>query len=349
MWSAISLEPMTEDEAHTLIGALLPADSALSDHDRRRMTREAGGSPFVLEQLARYAGVSRMEPSQAPTFAEMFDTRLGALSPDARRFLETLAICGRPMAPELICDACGDRARAAVARGDAPLLPLHSQQRLVGAGRDVSRSDSRGARRADCSRRRAPDPRPHGAGARREAKRRLRGAVRALSRRRRRRERVDSGRPCRREGGRRARLRPRRVLLPAGAGADAGLIRRTRVARKDSPTRSPMPAGRPRPPTPTCARRQEQATRSGSSSSGAAAEQFLIGGHIDRGLDLIRTVLAGMGVSVPRSPRAALLLVVVAARTAALARAGLRREACRRHRRRMHSSASTPAGRRRRD
>jgi hypothetical protein len=38
-----------------------------------------------------------------------------------------------------------------------------------------------------------------------------------------------------------------------------------------------------------------------------AAEQFLIGGHIDRGLDLIRTTLAGMRVRVPRSPRSALL------------------------------------------
>src|SRR6185503_3266478 len=38
-----------------------------------------------------------------------------------------------------------------------------------------------------------------------------------------------------------------------------------------------------------------------------AAEQFLIGGHIDRGLDLIRAMLAGMGVRVPRTPRSALL------------------------------------------
>ena len=152
IWSAISLDPMTEDEAQTLIDVLLPTDSALTDHDRRRMTREAGGSPFVLEQLARYAGVSRMEPGEAPTFSEMFATRLGALSPDARRFLETLAICGRPMAPELICDACGIARETAVSRGDAPLLAVHSQQRLVGASRDVSRSDSRGAGRADCSR-----------------------------------------------------------------------------------------------------------------------------------------------------------------------------------------------------
>ena len=37
------------------------------------------------------------------------------------------------------------------------------------------------------------------------------------------------------------------------------------------------------------------------------AEQFLIGGHIDRGLELIHTMLANMGMGVPASPRAALL------------------------------------------
>ena len=40
------------------------------------------------------------------------------------------------------------------------------------------------------------------------------------------------------------------------------------------------------------------------------AEQFLIGGHIDGGLDLIRSMLADMGVGVPLTPRAALLSLV---------------------------------------
>ena len=43
----------------------------------------------------------------APTFAEVFDAKLRALTPDARRFLEALAIGGRPMAPEILSDACG--------------------------------------------------------------------------------------------------------------------------------------------------------------------------------------------------------------------------------------------------
>ena len=107
IWSAVALDSLTEDEAHTLIEALVPPDSRLNDKNKRRMTREAGGSPFVLAQLARYAGVSIARTKQPPTFGDMFATRLAALSAEARRFLETLAICGRPMAADVICDACG--------------------------------------------------------------------------------------------------------------------------------------------------------------------------------------------------------------------------------------------------
>ena len=40
------------------------------------------------------------------------------MRPDARLFLETLAICGRPMAPEIVCDACdiADERQALVVR-----------------------------------------------------------------------------------------------------------------------------------------------------------------------------------------------------------------------------------------
>ena len=107
-WSAISLEPMTEDEADRLIGALLPADSALTDerqtpHDarsgRQSVRARAAGPLRGRQQDGHRVGRRRLRRCSM--------TRLGALSPDARRFLETLAICGRPMAPELICDACG--------------------------------------------------------------------------------------------------------------------------------------------------------------------------------------------------------------------------------------------------
>ena len=275
---------------------------------RRRMTREAGGSPFVLEQLARYAGVNGTEPGQAPTFAEMFDDA-------ARCALTGCAPLPRDAGDLRPADGARAhlrrvrrRARAAVARGDAPLLPLHSQQRLVGAGRDVSRSDSRGARRADCPRRRAPDPRPHGAGARRAGEattaRRCSSTIAAPETPRTRRFRpvLPPRRRARALAFDRAAFfyRHALALTPASSAAPRVEGRTRRRARQRRPAgrgrrRLPARGGR----TPVTRQRVELQRR--------GAEQFLIGGHIDRGLDLIRTVLAGMGMSVPRSPRAALL------------------------------------------
>ena len=149
LWSAISLEPMTESEAHTLIDVLLPADSALTDQDREPHDARSGWQSIRARAVGSLRRASTgSEPSQAPTFATMFESRLGALSPDARGFLETLAICGRPMSPDAHLRRVRHCARSAIARRDAPLVPLDSQQRLVGADRDVSRSDSRGAGRA---------------------------------------------------------------------------------------------------------------------------------------------------------------------------------------------------------
>ena len=126
IWSAISLDPLTEDEAQTLIGVLLPAGSMLTDDDRRRMTREAGGSPFVLEQLARYAGVqSDGSQPRADVCGDVRDAARVRSRPEARRFLETLAICGRPMASDLVCDACG------VARERQSLVAMLRASRFI--------------------------------------------------------------------------------------------------------------------------------------------------------------------------------------------------------------------------
>ena len=304
-WSAVSLEPMTEDEAHQAHRRPAAADSALTDHERSRMTREAGGNPFVLEQLARYAGVDgRIE--HAPTFARMFETRLGALSPDARRFLETLAICGRPMAPELICDACGDRGReqslVAMLRASHFIRSSGSSERI-----ETYHDRIREALAAQiAARRRAPDPRPHGAGARRARSddcealfEHYRGAGDHDS------ASIQAGLAGAKASAALAFDRAA-FSLPAGAGADAGVACRRgmagRIRRRARQRRTAGGGGRSLPPRDRrCdhARRVELQRR--------AAEQFLIGGHIDRGLDLIRSVLASVGIRPARSPRAALV------------------------------------------
>src|SRR4029079_3231769 len=55
------------------------------------------------------AGYLKGDPTRRwrATFAEIFDERVRALPRDGQRFLETLAICGRQMRPDLVCDACG--------------------------------------------------------------------------------------------------------------------------------------------------------------------------------------------------------------------------------------------------
>ena len=277
---------------------------------------------------------SRMEPSHAPTFAEMFATRLGALAPEARRFLETLAICGRPMAPDLVCDACG------VARERQSLVAMLRASRFIRSSGSSERVETYHDRiREVLAAQIAPDAvrrihAPHGAGAGREAKRRLRGAVRALPRRRRPRERGDSGRPCRRR-----RPAPRSPsIAPRPSTGTRWRWRRPRPpphAWREGLATALANAGRP-------AEAAEAYLRAAAGAGDLqrvelqrrGAEQFLIGGHIDRGLELIRTMLASMGMRRAAKPARRAAVAVVAPRTAAMARVALRFEGRRRHRRR---------------
>ena len=339
---------MTEDEAATLIGGLLPADRRSPTTTRLRMTREAGGSPFVLEQLAL---LRRRQPWRGaePRADVRGDVRRAArrAPPDARRFLETLAICGRPMAPEVVCEACG------VARDRQSLVAMLRSSRFIRSSGSSERVETYHDRiREVLAAQIAPDAvRGSTAAWWQTLVARQSDDCEALFEHYRGagdpEQRGDSGGLCRREGGRRARLRPRGVLLPARAGAGAGLADRVTRGGKGSPPRSPTPAGRPRPPRPICAPRQERRTPQRVELQRRAAEQFLIGGHIDRGLDLIRTVLASVGHAPCRAARAPRWFAVVAARTAAVARAGDSSRGPPPTSTPMRCCASTPAGRRR--
>jgi hypothetical protein len=304
-WSAIALEPMMEEEAIRLIGGLLPADSALTDREKSRMTREAGGSPFVLEQLARYAGADSTASNHAPTFAGMFETRLGALSPEARRFLETLAICGRPVASELICDACG------VGRARQSLVAMLRSAHFIRSSGSSDRVEMYHDRIRDVlAAQIAPD-----------MVRRIHGLlVQALV------EKRSDDCEALFEHYRGAGDHENASIQAALAGAKAGaalafdraafLYGQALALRPASPAAAAWRegfadaiahAGRP----------AEAAEAYLTASAGVdhaqrvelqrrAAEQFLIGGHIDRGLDLMRSVLASVGIRPARSPRAAL-------------------------------------------
>ena len=255
----------------------------------------------MLEQLARYAGVRTRRPATA-TFADMFAARLGSLSPEAHRLLETLAICGRPMASDVVCDA------SRVAGERQSLIATLRASRFIRSSGSSGWIETYHDRIRECS------PRPslltpakstaawwrcwssgsddcealfehyHGAGDTEHAAIQAgragdkSGTALAFDRAASLHQHAlswDLG-PFRERGGKDLRARERRpsdrgrceAYMQAAAGADD--LQRVELQRR-------------------------------------GAEQFLIGGHIDRGRDLIRTMLADLGMSVPRSPRAALL------------------------------------------
>jgi len=306
IWSSIALDPLTDDEADDLIGVLAPAPSMLDEDDKRRMTHEAGGSPFVLEQLACYAGVRVPQPGRPLTFAEMFATRLGALPVEARRFLETLAICGRPMPSDVVCDASD------VAAERQSLVATLRASRFIRSSGSSERIETYHDRIRDVL---AANLVPQAV---QDIHRRM---VNVLVERRS--DDCEALFEHYRGGGDK-----KNAAIQAGLAADkagtalafdraASFYQHALALFPESTTAGTWREGFANA-LANVGRPADAAEAYLIAAEGAAnlprielqrrgAEQFLIGGHIDRGLDLIRTMLANMHMGVPRSPRAALL------------------------------------------
>ena len=302
---ALPLGPMADDEAHALLACALDADTPISDEETLTIASEAGGNPFLLRQLAGYLAAHRTRRDRI-TFAEVLDERVRALPRDGQRFLETLVICGRPMAPELVCDACGvtrDRQSLVAMLRSSHFIrcsgsserveTYHDRIREVLAARiasdDVCRIHGRivqtlvGRRSDDCE---ALFEHYRGAGDHGNAS-------------------SQAGLAAAKAG---TALAFDRAAFFYGQALDLAPDSPAAPAWREELATALAFAGRPAEAAEAYLRaaagaghpRRVELQRRG-------AEQFLIGGHIDRGLDLTRTMLAGMGVGVPRSPRAALL------------------------------------------
>jgi hypothetical protein len=103
----LSIDPLTHDEARDLARSLLPADLPATNSFVEAIVREAAGSPFFVEQLARYAMESEGAATTGITLSEMLEARLLHQPSGARQLLETLAVAGRPVAPEVAYHATG--------------------------------------------------------------------------------------------------------------------------------------------------------------------------------------------------------------------------------------------------
>ena len=301
----LSLGPMEDDEAHELIGSLIPSQAPVSAADRVRIAREAGGNPFFLEQLARYVATNDTRSDRPATFADMLGARLRTLPEAERQFLETLAVCGRPMAPQLVHEACGlsgdERPLVASLRsghflrssGSAERVELYHDRIRHTLATAISPDEARRIHRTMVETlvaSRADDPEAlfehySGAGDREQAS--TQAALAAAK--------ANAALAFDRAGffyRRALELAPAApaalewkkglatALANAGRPADAAEVYLDAAARADPVQRIALQR--------------------------RAAEQLLIGGHIDRGLDVIRTVLDAVRMRLAPGPRTAL-------------------------------------------
>lgn len=81
------------------------------------IARESAGNPFLIEELVRHnragqAGRTGDRGARVATLAEAIEARVAGLSGDARRLLEAVAVAGQPIEPELAARAAGIEAEA---------------------------------------------------------------------------------------------------------------------------------------------------------------------------------------------------------------------------------------------
>jgi serine/threonine protein kinase len=103
----LSVAPLADGDAQDLIQQLIGVEASIHAPFINSIVREARGNPFLLEQLARYALTSDMAATTGITLAVMLEARLQGLPKGSRRFLNTLAVAGRPVHPDVAFRAAG--------------------------------------------------------------------------------------------------------------------------------------------------------------------------------------------------------------------------------------------------
>src|SRR4029079_18748814 len=293
-------------ESYTLLHDLLGSSAAVLEPFTDAILGEARGNPFLLEQLARYAITSDKTSTTGITLAMMLDARLRHLPPGARQFVDALAVAGRPISPEVVY-------HAAELSGDE--LPLVSSLRAAqflrtgGVGHTLELYHDRirealaaqlGPRKVVQIHRRlaqgleargVDDPEAlfeHYLG----AGERVRAATHAA---------VAARKAASVFAFDRAAAFYRRALDLAPA-RDAEL-----VDLKRGLAEALVNAGRPAEAAQAYLEvAQLTSARHSLDFKRRAAQQLLMGGHINEGLELIRSVLAAVGLSYPEGPKSAL-------------------------------------------
>ncbi len=287
--------------AHSILGQVELADSML-----QAILKEAHGSPFLVEQLARYVQVKTDALKTGLSLLEMLEKRLDRLPAGARSLLLTMALANRPLDAGVAHQAAGlagdERSLVAQLRaahfvrssGSAQHIELYHDRIRAALATLIDAADERRIHRriAEALEHRGfDDPEAlfeHylGAGdqtnAARQAALAAEKAFSALA--------FDPA----------ARFYRQALELAPGAGLK-------RLELMQGLARSLANAGRPAESAAAYLEVAEVAEIQALESQCRAAEQYLMGGHLEQGLDVARVVRSAVGLKMAQGPKRALL------------------------------------------
>jgi serine/threonine protein kinase len=99
--------PLPEDEARDLTRVLFSSSGVSSEPFLDSIINEAGGSPFLLEQLIHYGIMNERVATAGITLTTMLEERISQLPDGSRQFLDTLAVARRPVNQDVAVSAAG--------------------------------------------------------------------------------------------------------------------------------------------------------------------------------------------------------------------------------------------------
>jgi predicted ATPase len=99
-WREVPVEPLTTEQARELARRLLSQRGEVEDEQVETIARESLGSPFFVQELAQATnadGAGGVAASATLTLDQVLISRIVRLPKETRRFLEILALAGRPI------------------------------------------------------------------------------------------------------------------------------------------------------------------------------------------------------------------------------------------------------------
>ena len=101
----IVVGPLSQPDAEALARAILGGDDEATRRRAERIAREAAGSPFFVQELARHAASA--PDTGGVGLSEVVGARVAALAPDVRALLELVSAAGKPIGPAVLKQAAG--------------------------------------------------------------------------------------------------------------------------------------------------------------------------------------------------------------------------------------------------